>query len=106
MLEYGRNLYVAIFSAKKTRNGTLAITYYKKGKFFVIKNDKIQISMRNKISPPPPMVCWKIFSNKNKDYLRNWIRNKWLMDLENKRPGSLNTVWRDLWSLYTSSQNS
>lgn len=38
-------------------------------------------------------------SNKNNHYLRNWIRNKWLVDLENKRSGSVKSLARSLESL-------
>ena len=38
-------------------------------------------------------------SNKNNHYLRNWIRNKWLADLENKRSGSVKSLARSLESL-------
>ena len=35
-------------------------------------------------------------SNKDNSYLRNWIRNKWLKDLEKKRSGSLKSLARSL----------
>ena len=38
-------------------------------------------------------------SNKDNHYLRNWIRNKWLKDLENKRSGSVKSLARSLESL-------
>ena len=38
-------------------------------------------------------------SNKDNHYLRNWIRNKWLVDLENKKTGSLKSLARSLESL-------
>lgn len=38
-------------------------------------------------------------SNKDTQYLRNWIRKKWLKDLENKRAGAINTLSRSLESL-------
>ena len=41
-------------------------------------------------------------SNKDNHYLRNWIRNKWLKDLENKRSGSAKSLARSLESLSSS----
>ena len=38
-------------------------------------------------------------SNKDNHYLRNWIRNKWLTDLEKKRSGSTKSLARSLESL-------
>ena len=38
-------------------------------------------------------------SNKDKKYLRNWIRNQWLPDLEKKRTGSIKSLSRSLESL-------
>ena len=38
-------------------------------------------------------------SNKDNRYLRNWIRNKWLMDLENKTTGSVKSLSRSLEAL-------
>ena len=38
-------------------------------------------------------------SNKENKFLRNWIRNKWLKDLENRRAGSLKSLARSLESL-------
>lgn len=35
-------------------------------------------------------------SNKDNSYLRNWIRNKWLKDLEKKRSGSVKSLSRSL----------
>ena len=35
-------------------------------------------------------------SNKENSYLRNWIRNKWLQDLETKRTGSVKSLARSL----------
>lgn len=35
-------------------------------------------------------------SNLNNEYFRNWIRNEWLQNLEDKRPGSLNSLARSL----------
>ncbi len=35
-------------------------------------------------------------SNKDNRYLRNWIRNQWLLDLEKKRPGSQKSLARSL----------
>lgn len=35
-------------------------------------------------------------SNKNSQYLRNWIRNKWLPSLETKRPGAVKSLARSL----------
>ncbi|MCY4321551.1 MAG: tRNA lysidine(34) synthetase TilS [Bdellovibrionaceae bacterium] len=35
-------------------------------------------------------------SNKDNKFLRNWIRNKWLKDLENKRLGAVKTLSRSL----------
>ncbi len=35
-------------------------------------------------------------SNKNEDYLRNWMRNSWLPQLEEKREGSLKTLAQSL----------
>lgn len=35
-------------------------------------------------------------SNKDEKYLRNWIRNKWLNDLENYRPGAKSSLSRSL----------
>ena len=43
-------------------------------------------------------------SNKDNQYLRNWIRNKWLMDLERKRTGSIKSLARSLEAL-TPTQN-
>ena len=41
-------------------------------------------------------------SNKDNYYLRNWIRNKWLPPLENKRSGSIKSLSRSLESLSSS----
>lgn len=38
-------------------------------------------------------------SNKDSHYLRNWIRNTWLVDLENKRSGATKTLARSLEAL-------
>lgn len=38
-------------------------------------------------------------SNRDNQYLRNWIRNKWLLDLENRRTGSIKSLARSLESL-------
>lgn len=38
-------------------------------------------------------------TNKNKKYFRNWIRNKWLPELESYRPGSLRSLSRSLENL-------
>ena len=38
-------------------------------------------------------------SNKESKFLRNWIRNKWLKDLENKRLGSINSLAQSLSAL-------
>jgi len=35
-------------------------------------------------------------SNKDQKYLRNWIRNKWLKDLEEYRPGAKSSLTRSL----------
>jgi tRNA(Ile)-lysidine synthase len=35
-------------------------------------------------------------SNKDKKYLRNWIRNSWLVDLEKYRPGAKSSLMRSL----------
>ncbi len=35
-------------------------------------------------------------SNKNSEFLRNWLRNKWLPELEEKCPGSLESLNRSL----------
>ena len=46
-------------------------------------------------------------SNKDNFYLRNWIRNKWLKDLEKKRSGSVKSLSRSLELLAdTSNSNS
>ena len=41
-------------------------------------------------------------SNKDNRYLRNWIRNKWLTDLENKKAGAVKSLARSLESLCVS----
>lgn len=38
-------------------------------------------------------------SNKDEKYLRNWIRHKWLPDLENYRPGAKSSLMRSLENL-------
>ena len=38
-------------------------------------------------------------SNRENQFLRNWIRNKWLRDLENKRQGAVKSLARSLESL-------
>ena len=38
-------------------------------------------------------------SNKDNNYLRNWMRNKWLPQLDNKRSGSLKSLARSLESI-------
>ena len=38
-------------------------------------------------------------SNQDNSYLRNWIRNKWLKELEKKRTGSIKTLSRSLEAL-------
>ena len=38
-------------------------------------------------------------SNKDNKFLRNWIRNKWLKDLESKRQGSIKSLARSLLTL-------
>ena len=38
-------------------------------------------------------------SNKDNSFLRNWIRNQWLKDLEKKRPGALKALSRSLSAL-------
>ena len=38
-------------------------------------------------------------SNKDNHYLRNWIRNRWLIDLESKRSGSIKSLARSLEAL-------
>jgi tRNA(Ile)-lysidine synthase len=35
-------------------------------------------------------------SNKDSKYFRNWLRNEWLIDLENHRPGSLKSLSRSM----------
>ncbi len=35
-------------------------------------------------------------SNQDLSYLRNWIRKKWLVDLEEKRPGSVQAFSRSI----------
>ncbi len=35
-------------------------------------------------------------SNKSEDYLRNWVREKWLKDLELKQPGGVDNLTRSL----------
>jgi tRNA(Ile)-lysidine synthase len=35
-------------------------------------------------------------SNADKKYMRNWIRNSWLMDLEKYRPGAKSSLMRSL----------
>jgi len=43
-------------------------------------------------------------SNKDNSYLRNWIRNKWLKDLEKKRSGSVKSLSKSLDILANSEQ--
>lgn len=45
-------------------------------------------------------------SNKDLSFLRNWIRNQWLKDLEKKRKGALKSLARSLHSLSLSPKSS
>ncbi len=38
-------------------------------------------------------------SNQSEDYFRNWIREKWLKDLESHRTGSCANLTRSLWQM-------